>query len=64
MSVTEDNEDYVVETIKTNLWKAAIINYEIAQTLSLFSVIMFWAFWKDKILEFQKYSNFYELFYV
>ena len=52
-----EDDDYEVDDIKTYFWKLTILFYEIAQVLSIFSLIMFWVFWREHVFEFYRYNH-------
>lgn len=53
----DDDDDDFVEEIRAYFWKMAILLYEIAQVMSLFSLISFWVIWKDRVFEFYRYDH-------
>jgi len=52
VSDEEIDEDEVEELQTYKSWKSVILLYELAQTLSLFHTIMFFAFWREDVYDF------------
>ena len=54
---SEINEDEDDEEVKEGLkslalWKSVILLYELAQTLNIFHTFVFWAFWREGMIEY------------
>ena len=54
----EEENDSLFEEIKSIFWKGAIIFYEVALSLSIFSLLTFWIFWHNRISDHQRNDHF------